>query len=94
VLREDFVDPLELAQGQVAELLDVDRKTINELMNDKRTVTPEMAIRLGHWTRTSPEYWMRLQLAVNLCDAMHSPILAEVERLPVIAETPLPAEVS
>jgi addiction module HigA family antidote len=86
VLREDFIEPLELTQGTVANALDVDRTTINELLNDKRTVTPEMALRLGHWTRTSPEYWMRLQLAVNLYDAINSPALAEIERLPVLDE--------
>jgi addiction module HigA family antidote len=83
-LREDFVDPLELTQGKVAKVLDVDRTTINEIMNDKRSITPEMALRLGHATRTSPEYWMRLQLAVDLYDAMHSPARAEIERLPLL----------
>jgi addiction module HigA family antidote len=84
VLREDFVEPLGLSQGKVADALDVDRSTVNEILNDKRAITPEMAVRIGHVFSTTPEYWMRLQLAVNLFDALHSPALAEVERLPVL----------
>jgi len=84
VLRDDFVEPLKLTQGKVAEALDVDRTTINEIMNDRRSITPEMALRLGHSTETSPEYWMRLQLAVDLYDAIHSPVKDEIERLPLL----------
>jgi addiction module HigA family antidote len=84
VLREDFIEPLGLSQGKVADALDVDRSTVNEILNDRRSMTPEMAVRIGHVFATSAEYWMRLQLAVDLFDAMHSPALAEVARLPVL----------
>jgi addiction module HigA family antidote len=84
VLREDFIEPLKLTQGKVAEVLDVDRTTINEIVNGKRAITPEMALRLGHATKTSPEYWMKLQLAVDLFDALNSPAKTEIERLPLL----------
>ncbi len=61
-----------------------DESTVNEILNDRRTITPEMAVRIGHVFGTSAEYWMRLKLAVNLFDAMRSPARAEVERLPVL----------
>ena len=84
VLREDFIEPLGLTQGKLADALDVDRSTINEILNERRSITPEMALRLGHAFRTSPGYWMNLQLAVSLYDAEHSPAKAEVERLPIL----------
>jgi addiction module HigA family antidote len=84
VLREDFIEPLELTQGKLADALDVDRSTINEILNERRSITPEMALRLGHALGTSPGYWMNLQLAVSLYDAEHSPAKAEVERLPIL----------
>jgi antitoxin HigA-1 len=85
VLREDFIEPLKLTQGELAEALDVDRTTINEIVNNRRSITPEMALRLGHAFNTSPEYWLNLQLAVDLYEAQHSKLVAEVERLRVFA---------
>ena len=84
VLREDFIEPLNLTQGQLADALDVDRTSINELINGRRCLTPEMAVRLGHALSTTPEYWLKLQTAVDLYDAVHSPIASEVQRLQVL----------
>jgi addiction module HigA family antidote len=83
VLREDYIEPLNLTQGVLAEALDVDRTTINEIVNNRRAITPEMALRLGHAFSTTPEYWLNLQLAVDLYDAQHSAIAREVELLRV-----------
>jgi addiction module HigA family antidote len=84
VLREDYVEPLALKQDELATALGVHRTTINELLNDKRAVTPEMALRLGHAFNTSAEYWMNLQTAVDLYDALHSDARSEIEKLPVL----------
>jgi addiction module HigA family antidote len=84
VLREDFIDQLEITQGAFAAALDVDRSTISEILNEKRSITPEMALRLGHALGTSAGYWMNLQLAVALYDAEHSPAKAEIQRLPIL----------
>jgi len=56
VLREDFLEPLELTQGALAEALGVDRTTVNEIVNNRRSITPEMSLRLAHAFRTTPEY--------------------------------------
>lgn len=84
VLREDFLAELDLTQDQLAEALGVHRSTINEVLNGRRTVSPEMAIRLGHAFSTSPDYWLNLQKAVDLYDAQHSEVSDEVEKLPVL----------
>jgi addiction module HigA family antidote len=88
VLREDFVEPLGLTQGKVAEALGVDRTTINEIMNDRRSITPDMALRLAQSTDTSPEYWMQLQLAVDLFDALRALDRTEVRRLAALSARP------
>lgn len=84
VLREDFLDTLRLTQGALAKALGVDRTTINELVNGRRAVTPEMALRLAHAFRTTPVYWLNLQSAVDLFDALHSPIVEEVQHLQIL----------
>ncbi|TAM77793.1 addiction module antidote protein, HigA family, partial [bacterium] len=72
VLQEDFVEPLKLTQDALAKALGVHRTTVNEILNDKRAVTSDMALRLGHVFRTSPAYWLGLQTAVDLYSAEHS----------------------
>ena len=84
VLREDFIEPLGMTQGAFADALAVDRSTINEIVNGRRSVTPEMALRLAHALRTTPQYWINLQSAVDLYDAEHSPIAREVSFLKVL----------
>lgn len=84
VLREDFLDPLNLTQGNAAKALGIDRTSLNELLNGRRNVTTEMALRLGHAFGTSPQYWLNLQLAVDLFDAQHSEVVAKIERQPVL----------
>jgi addiction module HigA family antidote len=83
-LREDYVEPLGLKQDDLASALGVHRTTVNEVLNDKRAVTPEMALRLAHAFNTSPEYWLNLQKAVDLYDALNSPACREIEKLPVL----------
>jgi len=84
VLREDFLETLGISQGSFASALDVDRTTINEIINERRSITPEMALRLSHALRTTPEYWLNLQVTVDLYDALHSPIARHVEQLEVL----------
>jgi len=84
VLREDFLEPLKLTQGDAAEALGVDRTSLNELLNGRRNVTTEMALRLGHAFGTSEQYWINLQVALDLFDARQSEVAAEIKRRPVL----------
>ncbi len=84
VLQEDYLVPLGLTQGELAKALRVDRTTINEIVRGRRSVTPEMAIRLAHAFRTTPQYWINLQAACDLFDALHSDVTTRVKRLPVL----------
>jgi addiction module HigA family antidote len=84
VLREDFLEPLGLTQGRAAEALGIDRTSLNELLNGRRNVTTEMALRLGHAFGTSPQYWLNLQIALDLFDAQQSEVAAEIESQPIL----------
>lgn len=81
VLREDYLEPLQLTQQTVADTIGVDRTTLNEVLNARRGVTPEMALRLARAFGPAPQYWLNLQSAVDLYDAQHSPKAAAIAKI-------------
>ncbi len=66
ILREEFLVPLELTQRALADSLGCDVKVINRLVNGRTSVSAEMAIKLGAAFRTTPEFWLNAQKAVDL----------------------------
>ena len=81
VFLEDFLKPLRITQKQAAERLRISYPRMNEIVNGKRTVTPDTALRLGRFTGTEPEFWLNLQQAVDLWDAMHSDEADELKEI-------------
>ena len=69
ILREDFVPEYKLPVTALAEALGVSRQSVNELLRERRAVSPEMALRLGKLFGTTPEFWLNLQQSVDLWDA-------------------------
>lgn len=65
-LRERVLKPEGLTQNDLARSMGVSRLTINEIINDRRTVTAEMALRLEAVTRVSASMWLNLQRTVDL----------------------------
>ncbi len=61
ILKEEFAVPLKLSQAMLAKLLNTGIKTISELYNEKRGITPLMALKLANLFGTTPEFWMNLQ---------------------------------
>lgn len=61
ILKEEFLIPLGISQSQLAKELKTTFRTINEIINGKRNISPEMAIRLAKYFRTSEEIWLNLQ---------------------------------
>jgi addiction module HigA family antidote len=72
ILREDVLPATGLNQGEFAKLLRVSRRTINEVLQEKRPVTVDMAHRLAHALTTSPDMWLRLQQDVDLWDMLQA----------------------
>ncbi len=69
ILREEFLVPLGLTQKALADHLGCDVKVVNRIVNGRCAVTAEMALKLGAAFRTSPDFWMNAQRAVDLCEA-------------------------
>jgi len=68
ILREDVLPGAGLTQDRLARLLGVSRRTISEILNERRPVTTDMAHRLARAFGTSPEMWLGLQQDVDLWD--------------------------
>ncbi len=66
ILREEFLVPLGMTQKQLADHLGCDIKVINRIVNGRTSVTAEMALKLGAAFRTTPEFWLNAQKAVDL----------------------------
>jgi addiction module HigA family antidote len=66
ILREDVLPALVLTQKEFADRLGVSRLTVSEILHEKRSVTPDMAIRLGKLLGNGPEIWLRMQQAVDI----------------------------
>jgi addiction module HigA family antidote len=66
VLLEDFMKPLELSQYRVAKDIGVSAMRISQIVNGKRAVTADTAMRLARYFGTSPDVWLRLQARYDL----------------------------
>jgi addiction module HigA family antidote len=66
ILREEFLVPLGMTQKELADHIGCDLKVINRIVNGRTSVAAEMALKLGATFRTSPEFWLNAQKAVDL----------------------------
>lgn len=69
MLREDFLPDYNLTASSLAGAIGVSRQSINELMRERRSVSPEMALRLARLFGNTPEFWLNAQRAVDLWNA-------------------------
>jgi len=73
ILSEEFLAPMNLSQGALAEAMGVPRKHVNELCNDRRAVTARTALILARVFGNSAEFWLNAQRRSDLWEAMQSP---------------------
>ena len=66
MLREDFLPDYGLTVSSLAKAIGVSRQSINELLRERRRLSPEMALRLARLFGNSPEFWLNAQRAVDL----------------------------
>ena len=69
MLREDFLPDYNLTVSSLVEAIRVSRQSVNELLRERRGVSPEMALRLARLFGNSPEFWLNAQRAVDLWEA-------------------------
>ena len=80
MLREDFMPDYGLTVAGLADAAGVSRQSVNELLRERRAVSPEMALRLARLFGNSPEFWLNAQRAVDLWDATQK-LKGEVNRI-------------
>ncbi|WP_265975075.1 HigA family addiction module antitoxin [Brucella intermedia] len=66
ILREEFLIPLGMSAGALGRILNVPRTRIERLATEQPAVTPDTALRLAKFLRTTPEFWMNLQSGYDL----------------------------
>jgi addiction module HigA family antidote len=69
MLLEEFLEPMDLTQSQLAKAIHVPFQRINEIVKGKRGITSSTALRLGKFFGTSPDFWLNLQLRWDLYHA-------------------------
>jgi antitoxin HigA-1 len=68
----DILEDLEITQTKFAEILGVSRRTVNEIVQGRRPVTVDMAIRMGKALGNGPQLWLNLQQKVDIWDALQT----------------------
>ena len=81
MLLEEFLKPLDISQSAFAIQLGVSFPRLNEVINAKRSVTPDTALRLAQVTGMSADFWLGLQQDWDLWHALRSKEAAQVARL-------------
>ena len=66
ILRDEFLTPMELSVYRLARALKVSRPRLNEIVQGRRAVTTDTALRLGRYLGTTPEFWINLQTRYDL----------------------------
>lgn len=66
LIREDLMPETEVTQGQLAILMGVSRRTISEIIHERRRISPDIAFRLARVFNSTPEMWLNMQQAVDL----------------------------
>jgi addiction module HigA family antidote len=85
MLLEEFLIPMELTQRELAQSIHVSYQRINEIINERRGMTPSTALRLAKFFGMSASFWMNLQLRWDLYQAQQD----ELEALEAIKPYPI-----
>ena len=72
IIRAHYLEPLGLTVTSLAVHLGVSRKTLSKVVNERGSITPDMAQRLGRAFNTGAELWLNLQQARDLWDSAHT----------------------
>ena len=73
MLKEEFLAAYELSQNQLAKAIGISPNRIAEIVNNRRRITADTALRLSLYFGNSAEFWLNVQRRNDLWDAMHSP---------------------
>ena len=87
ILLEDFMAPLGLSQNRLSIAIGVDVRRINSIVQGKRAITPDTALRLGVYLKTGPRVWLNLQQEYDLRLAQREiePLLKKIQPVELLA---------
>ena len=85
MLLEEFLEPLGMTQVELAERIRVSYPRVNEIVNKKRGVTPDTALRLSKLFGTSAEFWLNGQRNWDLWHALRSETAKDLKRIKALA---------
>jgi addiction module HigA family antidote len=80
IVRHDCLEPLGLSVTEGAKVLGITRQALNNLVNGKAAISPEMAVRLAKAFGSTAETWLRMQLAYDLAAARKDESRIKVQR--------------
>ncbi len=86
MLLEEFLKPMHLTQRELAEAIGVPYQRVNEIVNQRRGITPSTALRLAKYFNVSPDFWLNIQMRWDLYWAQQT----EAEQLQRIQPYPDP----
>lgn len=92
MLLRVFLQPHGLTQAELAKRIGVSYVRVNELVNGRRGITPDTALRLSRFFGNSVEFWLNGQLECDMWEALHSPAMAEIEKIEPFVYPELPEE--
>ena len=65
ILLEDYLKPMGISQNALARAIGMTPRSINEIVLSRRSITPEMSLKLGKFFKQSPQFWFNIQ---TTCD--------------------------
>lgn len=86
MLRKEFLEPLGITQSAFAIRLGVSFPRLNEIINARRAVTPDTALRLARVLGTTADFWLGLQVDWDLWHALRSEAGAQIAELEPLAQ--------
>jgi len=69
ILREEFLEPLEISQREFAERLGISSQRLNEIINGKRSMTADTAVLISEELGTDPSWWMGFQVSLDVWES-------------------------
>lgn len=85
MLLEEFLKPLGMTQSELAKRIHVSFPRVNEIINARRGITPDTALRLSRLFGTTPEFWLNGQRNWDLWHALHSQEAQDIRAIEPLA---------
>jgi addiction module HigA family antidote len=86
ILANQFLEPMGISQAAFARHVGMTTTRISEIIHGKRPVTLDIAMRFGRALGTSADMWLRMQMTVDMYEAIHGPAAEKIARIKPLAQ--------